>query len=320
VSGCSNPLVGGGGALVYPSIHSPGFIHSIAGWTINKNGSAEFNNVVIRGGVVISGTELYYSGTPAAGNLIASVATANDTDTPGNAYLKGIVSYFNTGSGYVAEQLFGGETAYWTAPTEAGPWTLQATIFYSTAQGFNFAIGGTVQFFLGAFQILTTVPLVAQSGLEVTDADTGLDAWVPTVTTLAADDPTTLVAATQILGQAVVSGHSYLLEAEVYFSVAVNADHLVLGFGGLTANTSFLSVAGMLSGFNNNPAQVNQIVLPGSHVTGAAPNINATGYARLSCTFTMSAASTVSLSFSAGTAGQSVSVLKGTTLRLTRTF
>jgi hypothetical protein len=303
--GFNNPVIGGGGSLVYPSIHSPGFVSGLSGWTINKDGSAEFNNVIIRSGVVISGTSLQYSGLPALlGNLIGSDAGTAGTDAVGNAYLAGKTSYKLIGGFYFASSINAGVLTISMAPSAAGP--------YTTGVTFSLLPNGSAQIFTPASSVLIV-------GLAVQDIDTGINTWVPTVTTLTSDDPTTLIAATQILGQAVVTGHSYLLEAEVYFSVAVNADRLVLGFGGLTANTSFLSVAGMISGYNNNPAQVNQFTLPGSHVTGNAPNINATGYARMSCTFTMSAASTVSLSFAAGTAGQSVSVLKGTTLRLTRT-
>ena len=42
MTGFSNPLVGGGGALVYPSIHSPNYVLGVSGWSINKNGTAQF--------------------------------------------------------------------------------------------------------------------------------------------------------------------------------------------------------------------------------------------------------------------------------------
>jgi hypothetical protein len=85
----SNPIVGGT-TLVRPAIKSPNYSAGSAGWSINKDGSAEFNNIVIRSGEVISGTALYYSGTPAAGNLIMSIAAAAGVDDFGNAYPKGL--------------------------------------------------------------------------------------------------------------------------------------------------------------------------------------------------------------------------------------
>jgi hypothetical protein len=53
LSGFSNPIIGGGGALVYPSIHSPDYVPGVSGWTINKDGSAEFNNASFRGSVTV---------------------------------------------------------------------------------------------------------------------------------------------------------------------------------------------------------------------------------------------------------------------------
>jgi hypothetical protein len=81
-----------GGVLVYPSIHSPNFIHSVSGWTINEDGSAEFQNLTIRG--VFDGNDFeinnagffLYSGTPALGNLILAIANAAGSDRFGNAY------------------------------------------------------------------------------------------------------------------------------------------------------------------------------------------------------------------------------------------
>lgn len=44
----SNPIVGGT-TLIRPAIHSPNYIPGVDGWSVNKDGSAEFNDVVIRG-------------------------------------------------------------------------------------------------------------------------------------------------------------------------------------------------------------------------------------------------------------------------------
>lgn len=54
MSGFSNPIVGGGGALVYPSIHSPNYSAPLqVGWSINKDGTAQFNGVTINGALGI---------------------------------------------------------------------------------------------------------------------------------------------------------------------------------------------------------------------------------------------------------------------------
>jgi hypothetical protein len=43
-----------GDTLVYSSIHSPNYAQGSSGWTINKDGSAEFQNVLVRGTITAS--------------------------------------------------------------------------------------------------------------------------------------------------------------------------------------------------------------------------------------------------------------------------
>lgn len=104
MSGFRHEITGGGGNLVIPSVQSPNFVHGSSGWQIAKTGSVEFNNGTFRGTVTAStfqGTDFvinadgafFYSGTPAAGNLIASIASANGTDAFGNAYRQGVTVY-----------------------------------------------------------------------------------------------------------------------------------------------------------------------------------------------------------------------------------
>jgi hypothetical protein len=44
-----------GGTLIFPAIQSPNYVMGISGWQIRIDGSAEFNNLVIRG--TFSGTD-----------------------------------------------------------------------------------------------------------------------------------------------------------------------------------------------------------------------------------------------------------------------
>lgn len=125
-----DPVIGST-VLRRPAIQSPNYSAGAAGWTINADGSAEFNNLTIRG--TFQGTEFvlnssgafFYSPSEAAGNLVASVAQAAGTDAYGNAYLSGVVSYLS-GTPYAALQLNGGAIVWWTATTEAGPWTFNS--------------------------------------------------------------------------------------------------------------------------------------------------------------------------------------------------
>lgn len=50
----SNPIVAGN-TLVRDAIQSEGFVTGVTGWSIQRNGNAEFNDVAIRGTVEISG-------------------------------------------------------------------------------------------------------------------------------------------------------------------------------------------------------------------------------------------------------------------------
>ncbi len=92
----SNPITGGQGALVRPAIKSPNYITGVSGWTIKKDGSAEFNNLTIRGTffgtqyIIDSNGMFFYNGAPANGNLITSITSAAGTDSFGNAYPKGL--------------------------------------------------------------------------------------------------------------------------------------------------------------------------------------------------------------------------------------
>ncbi len=116
-----NPVVGST-VLRRPAIQSPNFVTGSSGWTINSDGSAEFNNLVIRGTfdgtdfIISSSGQFFYSGTPALGNLIASIAPAAGTDSFGNAYEQGIAAYVTTGGKTYALQLGAQQVAGVTAP------------------------------------------------------------------------------------------------------------------------------------------------------------------------------------------------------------
>ena len=103
----SNPITGGQGTLVRPAIKSPNYVAGSSGWTINRDGSAEFNNLTLRGTfngtdyVINSSGAFFYSGTPAAGNLITSITRATGTDAFGNAYLAGVTTYDNANHLYI---------------------------------------------------------------------------------------------------------------------------------------------------------------------------------------------------------------------------
>jgi hypothetical protein len=94
--------------------------------------------------VIVSGEDegvFSYSGSPPAfGNLIGTTGlNASTTDDGlGNATLPGTTDYFDTGLGFVtAVSIFSGIVAWYQAATEAGPYTLAASVGFqfSGAQG-----------------------------------------------------------------------------------------------------------------------------------------------------------------------------------------
>lgn len=78
-----------GKRLIREAIQSPNFATGSAGWEVRRDGSAEFNDIVIRGGTQQQGQVFVYNGTPAAGNLMLSISPAAGTDEFGNAYVAG---------------------------------------------------------------------------------------------------------------------------------------------------------------------------------------------------------------------------------------
>jgi hypothetical protein len=90
-----------------------------------------------------------YSGTPAFGNLAASVTPGNGTDAYGNAYIAGHTSY-SPGSPCYAQQLDTGSLIWYTATTEAGPWTPGPFIETTLSVGSNLILSAGNGVYLGA--------------------------------------------------------------------------------------------------------------------------------------------------------------------------
>jgi hypothetical protein len=84
--GFSNDILGGAAALIRAAIKSPNFVHNSTGWSINKDGSVEFNNGTFRG--TISGGSLIVNNS-----FGAAILTINQSSSPGTWLL-----YLDTGS------------------------------------------------------------------------------------------------------------------------------------------------------------------------------------------------------------------------------
>lgn len=131
-----NPVVGGN-VLRREAIQSPGFLTGSQGWSINQDGSAEFNNVIIRNGQIISGNELFYSSDPGAfGTLITSISPSGVqfNDQYGNRVLPGIVAYQkNSPTSFTAQQYTPFSIENYTATSPAGPWNVATSIGFGNS-------------------------------------------------------------------------------------------------------------------------------------------------------------------------------------------
>jgi hypothetical protein len=91
--------------------------------------------VLINAGTPGSGL-FTYSGTPALGNLIESIAGTSGTDPQGNAYLAGETFYGpGPASTRKAVNINASTIQLYTAATAAGPYTAQNAGFFLTANG-----------------------------------------------------------------------------------------------------------------------------------------------------------------------------------------
>src|SRR5215471_14188279 len=94
----ADPIVGGVDKLIRKAIQSPNFIAGVQGWSINRDGTAEFNELTI----IASSTGaaiLIYNGPAALGNLIGSWSAVATTDSFGNAIPAGIFATQGTFTG-----------------------------------------------------------------------------------------------------------------------------------------------------------------------------------------------------------------------------
>lgn len=84
-----NPLFGASGAIAVSSIHSLLYQLGVSGWSLNKDGTAEFNS--LGGTFQITGSGIFfYIPNAGSGNLRMALTNADGTDPYGNAYKAGL--------------------------------------------------------------------------------------------------------------------------------------------------------------------------------------------------------------------------------------
>jgi hypothetical protein len=70
MTGFQHDVAGGDGNLVITSLRSPNFVHGVSGWQISKNGSAEFQDVILPGG---TGVTVTFAATAPAGPAVGDL-------------------------------------------------------------------------------------------------------------------------------------------------------------------------------------------------------------------------------------------------------
>jgi len=98
----NNPIVGGT-TLIREAIKSPNYVPGVSGWSINKDGSAEFNDVTIRGSLIVDGDVTLDANDVfvvenTAGDPVLSI-TDSQTETWNGISLERILSIYGYSAG-----------------------------------------------------------------------------------------------------------------------------------------------------------------------------------------------------------------------------
>lgn len=132
MTGFTHAIAGGSGKLVVRAFLSPNYVQGVSGWAVFKDGSAEFNNVTVRGTIIAGqfigtgeGKEvIIYAGLPAADNVVASVISAAATDSHGNDLLIGTTSYHKfAANSFGAANVGGGFVTFYTSAVGMNTWS-----------------------------------------------------------------------------------------------------------------------------------------------------------------------------------------------------
>lgn len=117
----------GGEILVRPAIQSPNFVDGSAGWSINQNGTAEFQSLIVGAGQIQAGAlgpNAVTSGTIAPGALdtltLNAVTINGNTVSASNIIITqgaGGIFIYSAGGGQVVQTFTTAGSGHWIAPT-----------------------------------------------------------------------------------------------------------------------------------------------------------------------------------------------------------
>lgn len=191
----TNPIVGGT-ALVRQAINSPNFAAGSAGWSINQNGTAEFNNATVRGEVDVGnappGTRIvitknlppplntYVFSTPSFGSFLADEALIAYIGTaPDNSY--NFLAHITNGPGATASYWFMGQVLSGSVIEVAAGFAAGIAVGFDTVPDdfislltTNLVIGGYAGF-LGVASMQVNGRLISFNPVQSTIATGGLN-------------------------------------------------------------------------------------------------------------------------------------------------
>jgi len=148
MAGFNNPVIGGLEKLIREAIQSPNYVPGISGWTINRDGSVEFNNGIFRGtlqaGTLIAGliTESSISNSVFGDGQILN-STITDTDI-----------VIDSSGGTLLVYAVSGQTVTTVNAVGAGVFNIPAGVTFLKVEKWggggggqgSFAAGGTVAY------------------------------------------------------------------------------------------------------------------------------------------------------------------------------
>jgi hypothetical protein len=323
------------GQLVIPSIRSPNFLAGVSGWQIAKDGSAEFNDLTIRGVfkgnnfVINSLGEFFYSGTPAFGNLIlANVPDFVTDDGHGNQVPFPGTNIYNT-SNNTLTVINGGSTDYFTFATEAGPFIPSANMSYVSSTGtllLQALAANLVE--ISPAVMLPSGPTPSSSagnsvlysnpngqlnvidGLDQTSYATERRSLVFNSSQTSSTTFTTVTG----LSSAVSTGRTYRFEAQVCWIADQSAGQVAFRFNGPTTVAPTLASFVTLSlgvSFTPTPVGLAGTSNPGLTMTGGQAYVT-----KISGTITTTANGTFSIQIANVTAGDTFHIVAATFLDL----
>jgi hypothetical protein len=127
--------------------------------------------------VINSSGAFFYSGTPAAGNLVNSVANSSGTDPYGNQYLQGVAAYGGSGVDWFASTLYGGVIASWFATSESAGWSSTGQIDFPSTGYIDMQYSG-ISGVLSVPQSAPTITTVPHNPNDPSYGGSGGASWI----------------------------------------------------------------------------------------------------------------------------------------------